>query len=424
MLNQPAAQAVAAMQIHEGHLKPLYDTYGFAQIPQTLLHALTGSGASGLPADVWGDLPRRWEKVIVFLIDAFGYQALERYADKYPFLRRCFDQGVVSPLTSQFPSTTTAHITTMYTGQPVGIHGLYEWFTYEPIIGRVIVPLLTAEADADQERNTLASTGVTGEQLYPLPTFSQSLRGLGVSQFVFVPYNFLPSMYNETLSVGAKVIPRVSLSHGLQTLTELVQQVPGPATFSFYFAEIDTLAHRFGPNSSAVDAEVDTLFTAIERLVYQPLQGRGDTLILFTADHGQVRSNPDDIVFLDRLVPQLAPMIRLAPDGRPIAAAGSPRDVFIHVKPEHIAEAHALLSDVVRGKDAAEVFTTRDLIDKGYFGEVGPRFLERVGDIAVLALHDYLLWYGDSRQVPPYVGMHGGLAPAEMLTHISLLPLG
>ncbi|MBK8138697.1 MAG: hypothetical protein IPK52_23275 [Chloroflexi bacterium] len=78
----------------------------------------------------------------------------------------------------------------------------------------------------------------------------------------------------------------------------------------------------------------------------------------------------------------------------------------------------------MRPTGSAEVFTTRDLIEKGYFGEVGPRFLERVGDIAVLALEDYLLWYGDSRQVPPYVGMHGGLAPAEMLTHISLLPLG
>lgn len=424
MINRNAADTVAAARIHDEHLKPIYDGYGFAQIPQTILHALTGVGDSGLPADVWGNLPRRWDKVIVLLIDAFGWQALQRYADGYPFLKRFFDRGVVSPLTSQFPSTTTAHITTMYTGQPVGQHGLYEWFTYEPLLGRVIVPLLTAEADEQQIRNSLAPSGLTAEQLYPLPSFNARLRELGVNPFVFIPYNFLPSMYNESLCVGSTVIPRVTLSHGLQTMAKLVKEVPAPATFYFYFAEIDALMHRFGPESPEVDAEVDTLFTTLERLLFRPLEGRSDTLIIFTADHGQAWSNPDEVVFLDTLIPQLAPLIKPAPDGRPIAAAGSPRDVFLHIKPEHIDEAYEMLSARMSEIGAAEVFKTQDLIERGYFGPVGPRFLERVGDVAVLALNDTLLWYGQVRDVPHYMGMHGGLAPAEMETHFSLVTTG
>ena len=191
-----------------------FTTVRLCSNPADHLHTLTGVGDAGLPADVWGDLPRRWDKVVVLLIDAFGWQALQRYADGYPFLKRFFDRGVVSPLTSQFPSTTTAHITTMYTGQPVGQHGLYEWFTYEPLLGRVIVPLLTAEADERQVRNSLAPSGLTAAQLYPLPSFNRRLRELGVNPFVFIPYGFLPSMYNESLCVGSTVIPRVTLSHG------------------------------------------------------------------------------------------------------------------------------------------------------------------------------------------------------------------
>ena len=75
-----------------------------------------------------------------------------------------------------------------------------------------------------------------------------------------------------------------------------------------------------------------------------------------------------------------------------------------------------MLSARMSAIGAAEVFKTTDLIERGYFGPVGPRFLERVGDVAVLALNDTLLWYGQVRDVPQYVGMHGGLAPVEMET--------
>ena len=47
---------------------------------------------------------------------------------------------------SQFPSTTTAHLTTLYSGLPVEEHGLYEWRVYEPRAGDVIRPLLFAPA--------------------------------------------------------------------------------------------------------------------------------------------------------------------------------------------------------------------------------------------------------------------------------------
>ena len=56
------------------------------------------------------------------LLDAFGRRFLERYAD-HPFLRRL----EITPIATQFPPTTTAHVTTMHTGRPVGEHGLYEW---------------------------------------------------------------------------------------------------------------------------------------------------------------------------------------------------------------------------------------------------------------------------------------------------------
>ena len=77
------------------------------------------------------------------LIDALGRAFLERHAE-HPLLRRM----EITPLESQFPSTTTAHLTTLYTTLPVGEHGLYEWNVYEPSLDAVILPLRFVRADA------------------------------------------------------------------------------------------------------------------------------------------------------------------------------------------------------------------------------------------------------------------------------------
>ena len=48
----------------------------------------------------------------------------------------------MTEIETQFPSTTTAHVTTMHTGRPVGEHGLYEWHVHEPALDAIITPLL------------------------------------------------------------------------------------------------------------------------------------------------------------------------------------------------------------------------------------------------------------------------------------------
>src|SRR5689334_12767592 len=126
MINQRSVQTVNDSNLNEYSGKPLYGSYSFANIPATVEYLLTRAGTSGLPIDVLGDLPKQYDKVILCFVDAFGWRFLERYADKYPFLKRFFDQGVVSKLTTQFPSTTSAHTITIHTGLPNGISGIYE----------------------------------------------------------------------------------------------------------------------------------------------------------------------------------------------------------------------------------------------------------------------------------------------------------
>src|SRR5512143_421637 len=129
MINEESLQVVNASRFNEFFSKPLYDSYGFAQIPNTLRALLTGDTShGGLPDKVLAHFPRRYDKVILLLVDAFGWRFLQRYYDHYSFLKRIVNEGVISKLSAQSPSTPTAPVTTFHTGLPVGATGLYEWF--------------------------------------------------------------------------------------------------------------------------------------------------------------------------------------------------------------------------------------------------------------------------------------------------------
>src|SRR6266851_7994568 len=165
MLNTPSLNVVNSSKFSQGFVKPLYDSYCFSNIPRTVEFLLTGKGQSALPPDVFGNLPTRYDKVILFFVDAFGWRFFQQYAEKYPFLKTILRHGAVSQMTSQFPSTTAAHVTCMHTGLDVGQSGVYEWNYYEPLVDEVITPLLFAYA-GDKDRDTLMRAGIPADAYF------------------------------------------------------------------------------------------------------------------------------------------------------------------------------------------------------------------------------------------------------------------
>src|SRR5207247_5901506 len=116
MLNTTSLNAVSSSTFSQQSVKPLYNSYCFSNIPQTIEFLLTGEGQSALPLDVFGNLPTRYDRVILFFVDAFGWRFFERYAEKYEALGITLKHAVVSRITLHFPSTTAAHPTCIHTG--------------------------------------------------------------------------------------------------------------------------------------------------------------------------------------------------------------------------------------------------------------------------------------------------------------------
>src|SRR5947209_1068535 len=361
MLNSASLNAVNNAKFSQRFVKPLYDSYCFANLPQTIEFLLTGKGQSGFPTDVFGSLPTRYNKVVLFFIDAFGWRFFAKYAEKYEFLKTVLKYGVVSKLTSQFPSTTAAHVTCIHTGLNVGQSGVYEWNYYEPLVDEVITPLLFAYA-GEKKRDSLKQSGIPVEAFFPPQTLYQKLQAKGITSYIFQHESYTPSTFSDIVYKGASVFSFKRLSEALSNLIELVITDTAPKTYYFlYFDKLDAISHNYGPESHQFKETVDTFLRMMEELFYKQLSGKvGQTLFILTADHGQVEVDARKTFYLNKQSINIEQYLQRNQKGKLLVPAGSARDMFLHVKEERIDEAVVLLQKHL--SDIAEVYYTEQLV--------------------------------------------------------------
>jgi hypothetical protein len=424
MIDEQSVRAIAAAQWGTHFIRPLYDSYCFAQIPRVIEAALLGGDPGGLPLPGLDPLTGQYEQVVLFFIDAFGWRFFERHADDYPFLRRMVQEGVVSKLTSQFPSTTAAHMTAIHTGLTPGASGVYEWFYYEPQVDAIIAPLLYSFA-GDDERGTLFKSGLPPTAFFPQRSLYPGWKARGVTTTLFIHEDYALSPYGAVVCAGAQPAPYKTLPEALTNLSAALLANRGRSYYFFYTDTIDSICHHYGPQSPQVAAEIDAVFTLLERLFYQQLAGKlKNTLLLVTADHGQVETVPEATIYLNQTLPALRPYLRTNRQGQPLVPAGSCRDMFLYIAEGRVDAAAALLRDHLAGR--AEVHMTKDLLAQNFFGpgDPSPEFLGRVGHLVILPYAgESVWWYEKGRFEQPYRGHHGGLTRAEMETILLALPV-
>ena len=100
--------------------------------------------------------------------------------------------------------------------------------------------------------------------------------------------------------------------------------------------------------------------------------------------------------------------------GELLVPAGSARDMFLYIKDDLLDEAREFLASRLQG--VADVVTTQELIDAGYFGPtISETFLSRVGNLVILPYrYQSVWWYVKDKFEQWHYGHHGGLTPQEM----------
>ena len=381
-------------------LKPCYDAGGFAGIPNRIKEAFARGS---------------YDAVVLLLVDGFGWRFFERFRDT-PFLKRIAKSGSIEKLTSQFPSTTAAHLTTIHTGLPVGASSIYEWFIYEPALDQIIAPLLFSHSGT-RERETLRAARIDPAVVYPRGTFYSELKQLGVLPFVFGVRDYTPSTFSRAVMAGAELLRFLTLPEALINLGQLLEKQKKPTYVHLYFDKIDSVSHDYGPSAPQTEAEIESFLLIMENFIERIFKGKR-VLFLMTADHGQVEVDPQTTIYLNRDMrfSGIERFLKINRYRQLLVPAGSARDMFLHVRDDLLDDAQDFLTSRLEGK--ADVVKTEFLINEGYFGlEVSSRFRERVGNLVILPYqYESVWWYEKDKFEQRFYGHHGGLTPQEMET--------
>lgn len=403
-------------------LKPIYRDYSFANIPTTIHYLLTGERIGPLlPAACFGGTYPKPEKVVLFFIDSFGWKFWTGHQDRFAPMRQVAKSGTVTPISALFPSTTSASVTTMNLGVLPAQHALYEWNMYVPAYGETIqslpfMPLGRHYGDACLDRGFDPAA-----LMVPHRTMHQRLADRGVRSIQLAHKSYAGSSYNRIASAGAELVPYGTLAEAMTRVRHALEDTASKIWINLYWADIDSIAHLHGPESDFHAAEIGNFWATFQHVLGGSRPK--NTLFLFTADHGQVACPAQETIYINVAIPELADCLAESPTGSVILPNGSPRDMFLHVKPDRRAEALERLTTRLAG--IALVMTTDAAITEGLLGPPGsinPELRRRLGDILVLPYDGhFVFWYERGRMGNAFHGHHGGLAPAELISVLGVV---
>lgn len=380
----------------QGFSRPDYSGGSLVNLLSSIIHALGGSSPHPELAGVDADLFREASRIVYLVLDGVGYNQLQRYIGAGGG-EHFFAQHPYFKITSVFPPTTAAAVTSLSTGATPAEHGLVSWYLHLPDLGMVAA--------------VLPGTTRTGTPMVPsdfdlarylaVPSYVDSARGpktllsydrLGQSRYSHAGTRWdRRAAYKTLKGLEAKVSAYVA--EGKRGLAYA------------YWPKYDTLCHIKGCEHRETKSHLAELDLALSHMV-RTLRGSG-TLLCVTADHGVVDAPARKRVDLCK-VPGLLDCLAAIPsgDGRQASCfvRASKAERFDDVYRQSLARACVCIAG-----DA--------LLESGLLGP-GRRhkaLASRIGDFVLIARDDHaFLSSVPGLPVKVHKGNHGGLSPEEI----------
>ena len=396
---------------------PYYDAYSIVNIAPTLARILgtpMKEVAPALPPALWAHLGEGVARIILVILDALGYRQFERHLRSEPSVfRRLVEAGTLFPITSVFPSTTVAALTSIWTGRPPLGHGFLGTKLLLPKQG-VLANLLKMRPAVSSRGGRLEDWGWSPDDLVVAPTLAGQLGEQGVKTVAHTRRSFLGSTLTQIFLRGMEDI-RGYL--GLSDLWLNVRQTlreadpDRPLLVDVYWSDVDNIGHVYGPESPYAPATLRHLARSLEEDFLRCLtpEMRAGTLMVITADHGQIATPPDRVVHLPEH-DDLWDTFLLPP-------AGESRAAYIYARPDQRARLHDYVAEHFR--DRFLTLDTDRALDAGLWGPsplVTPETRVRLGDVVMIAQDDSRLTIRPRRESTSTLrGHHGSLTAEEML---------
>lgn len=401
---------MAQTSLPEEFTPPDYRAGSLANIPSTIA-TLLGVPPAGLPPlrePLWRPLASGTKRVILLLIDSLGWEIFQ--SEQKAFQDLVPQAAVMGKITSVFPSTTVAALSSLWTGYAPAQHGLVGlrlFFPDQAVLGQ----MLRFSAGFAGPSGLLEDAGIDPESFLAVPGFGQHLAEHGLPSYAIKGRNILVSPLSEMLDRGVTVRSGILSSADLFVrLRQLLESTAGsPLYVHAYWPAVDTICHAYGPNHPSVGAELRTVIAQLGSELLDQLSpaARQDTVLLVTGDHGQIEAPAEQVINLDDH-PQLKELLLMRP-------AGEPRTPYLYLRQGCQQAALTYLRE--HWPQALLAMPSAEALSRGLLGPKphAPDVARRLGDLLLTMRKGYTLLTGlEAEKMDRMRGRHGGMTAAEM----------
>jgi len=391
---------------------PDYEGYCISNIP-SLISSILELPSDSSPITKLGDPFRGYERIVFLVLDGFGYRKAQTLFKEFPnsALKELGETGCQEPITSVYPSTTVAALTSLSTGLTPLEHGMIGYRLYLRETAS-ITNMIRFSTIGNSRNDSAFDIGLDRDAVIPLPTVHEQLDVQGIAAHAVLPAFIANSGLSTALYRGCTNLhSAASLPHMLVKTREILQASHDKTFVSLYWPGLDAVGHGLGPNSESYRAE----FCAVDDAIRRGLVGQmEDTLLIVTADHGFVPMRPEDYLLLDGEFDARRALL--------MPPVGEPRASYLYARQ---GEADAIRQAFDKPRDDGLICVESDeMVKSGLLGVrlPHPQVEHRIGDLALLSTgtHGVFQDYPDAAILR---GMHGGLTEDEMLVPLIIAPL-
>ncbi|MGB5832165.1 MAG: alkaline phosphatase family protein [Thiohalocapsa sp.] len=381
--------------------RPDYQGGGIVNLMTSLIKARGGSADYAelelLPADAIAGA----KHILLLVVDGLGADWLQRHGSRGLL---CGHQRGV--MTSVFPPTTASAITTYLTGDAPQQHALTGWHTWMRELGCVmtVLPGQPRYGGVGYRQAGIDATRLFGHR----PVFDR----MATPTVSVAPAHIAHSDFNRAHLGRAELRTFETLRAMFKQAARAIRKARSPSYLYLYWPDLDSIGHAQGIESHQALTHLQQIEQSLEDFAGS-IVGT-DTVVLVTADHGQIDTNNADQTLIGDH-PELADCLTLP-------LCGEPRAAFCYVHPDRAETFEGYCREVFSGR--FELHRSRDLLEAGLFGlgTPNPRLHERIGDYTLLATGNNVI----REQLPfeqPFeqIGVHGGLSSAELMVPLCLL---
>jgi len=407
----------------EHFVLPHYSGYSIVNLAPTVAQLMEiASQAPALPKHLWTDLADDVRCVLLLILDAVGYRQLRRYLDMdSSVFTHLALEGRLVPITSVFPSTTVSALTSIWSGRPPLDHGFLGTKLILPKQG-VLANMLHMAPAIYGGGGSLEDWGWEQEDFIRVPSLAGELAAAGIKTVAHTRHSFLGSTLTRILLSGVEEIRGyVGLSdlwlNLRRTLTE--RETDRRLFIDAYWAGADNMGHVYGPMGAYLPATLRHFARSFEEdfLDRLPKEAREGTLLIITADHGQIATPPEQVTHLPDH-PRLQKMLLLPP-------AGESRAAYLYAVPGQEDALRDYVSEHLADHFVAQ--ETERVLEMGLFGRgeaLAPHIRARLGDVVLIARDDSRLTMREKKEDGVQLrGHHGSLTPEEMLVPLLMVRL-